>query len=1270
MLKRLLTLVVCALSAVISFGEASHSVHLVVKRPFVSEHYDTTGNVISDSLARGYPIRVTVLRSEEESLSQTSATDDSGSAAVVFSSWADQTPVDSTSITRMAVSFPNTREVVGAFGRALFEPMQFDSVDFKQTEVTLVLPPTVSVDEFTIGEGAFNVCNFAVVADMHIGENNEPSNNQIDFEGSGWDDSDNRTQSYNNVVNDSNVLGAIAWESPDFIVLLGDITTSSERSEYERALALRKYFASEEGLDCPWVPVIGNHDLWPYCQPNSPPEPQPGETEYGEYFWDADSAITESLSLSLPNWELSLQKHVTVPQTPQYETYCFPGAFDFQGARFVLGDFNSRSHVPSGWNGVIGSAELVLASYLEFAGAVREARSHRNLIVLAHHPLAHWSPWIYNDPFRSTAIDSLAGVGENLMRDYGPVPSWIGGHFHGGWGHCNRDTLIRDGGGNSTVSRALTLVHAAKEGWYGWFRVYDDVKAEIQAPTGGPLAVTQTFAPNFLHVEGEDAPARVHWDLGDGTAFWTSYGDRPAHTYHLYDNHDTLFKATLEVETNSGRLVTVSRLIHVVGSPYNLHAEYVHSDAVKLRWDFDNATSLCLRYHIWRDGSEIGVQNDPEEKCWTDDDVHSNETHTYRVVAEHSGGNIPPLSPAAEVVVSIPTLWLPAACIPDGPRSKNVKDGGALAGAPGLNDAYVYALKGNNTTEFYRYSVSNNAWQLMDSIPKFDRTSRKKTVKLGGALASIPDGRVYAVKGNNTRGFWCYDPGSSWQEKCSAPAGEHGKLIKGGAGLAALKVHFPDDTDTNFVYLLKGSGTCEFYRYNVERDTWQQMADAPHQGNRTYKSGSCIACDPEAGAIYVLKGGRTEFYAYDALENAWTTRETLPKVGSSGRSKVAKVGACLAFLDGGVYALKGASTNDFFLYRPDNWVVLESMPAGTQHKSVRAGGALSAAAGMLWALRGSNTRDFYRCTGSDLGVSFVPPWVPPAVGQNEVQISACANATAETPTWSNDGAWVAFCRTNQGYMALHKAPANGGQATALTSVSGSCSAPTWSPDGSTIAIEYESNNGQFRQIAIVSSSGGQVTELTSDACDHENPDWVLAGNGLFYSRFDATTGYDQIYHISSSGGSEQAKSSTSYAHEKPQVLSSTEVICQRDGNDVYSGILKLNVNTGQEVELTSGSADYSNPSVAVGARLVACEKTDQDGFSQIVVFSADGGTETVVTSGSYDFESPSICYDGSVLSCIRIGSSGSAVCVIDLLEGTCQTFTDALADREADCDFG
>jgi len=612
-----------------------------------------------------------------------------------------------------------------------------------------------------------------------------------------------------------------------------------------------------------------------------------------------------------------------------------------------------------------------------------------------------------------------------------------------------------------------------------------------------------------------------------------------------------------------------------------------------------------------------------------------------------------------------PPAWQVRSDVPLGTKNRRVKDGGSLAGTfvPDSSREYVYALKGNNTCEFFRYDLQSGTWSSRESLPVVGGTGVAKRVKKGGCLASVSDGRLFALKGNNTREFWRYDPGQSgykWQEMSAVPPGASEKPVREGASLAAVRIGSSD-----YVYMLKGSNTREFFRYDVAANTWATMA-SPSAGpyGKNFKNGSCLAYDG-VDTIYALKGATNEFSAYCISSNTWLARETMPRLGASGRKRPAHYGTSLAHQSDAIYALKGSRTNDFFTYRSDGdtWELAPSLPSNGS-RGVSGGGALAAIGGLVWALRGCNTLDFLRFTpGFEQGALAGQGGSSP--GANEVQIAACANATATTPRWSPDGSWVAFCRNDQSqcqYSQVFKAPANGGQTTELTSLSGDCSNPVWSPNDSSIAFEYES--GGYTQVAIVPSSGGQVTVLSSDACDHERPEWSSGGDGLFYSRLDST-GYTQVYYVSSSGGSEQAKSSTSYAHEKPQVLSNTEVICVRDGDDVYTGICKLNVNTGQEVALTSGSADYSNPSVAAGARLVACEKVDQDGYSQIVVFSADGGTETVVTSGSYDFESPSICYDGSVVSCIRVGSSGSAVCVIDLLEGTCQVFTDALADRES-----
>lgn len=79
----------------------------------------------------------------------------------------------------------------------------------------------------------------------------------------------------------------------------------------------------------------------------------------------------------------------------------------------------------------------------------------------------------------------------------------------------------------------------------------------------------------------------------------------------------------------------------------------------------------------------------------------------------------------------------------------NVRTGGALAYASG---DYIYALRGNNTNDFWRYSISGNSWVTRADTPR--------NVEAGGALTY--DGTyIYALRGNNSRSFWRFSPGPS-----------------------------------------------------------------------------------------------------------------------------------------------------------------------------------------------------------------------------------------------------------------------------------------------------------------------------------------------------------------------------------------------------------------------------------------------------------------------------------------------------------------------------
>jgi hypothetical protein len=321
-----------------------------------------------------------------------------------------------------------------------------------------------------------------------------------------------------------------------------------------------------------------------------------------------------------------------------------------------------------------------------------------------------------------------------------------------------------------------------------------------------------------------------------------------------------------------------------------------------------------------------------------------------------------------------PSGWQPLADLPLGIKDKKVKDGGCLAAYQKGDTDCVYALKGNNRLEFYRYNRVTNTWTALESIPVIGRSGKKKAVKKGATLAKRPPPmycHAYATKGNNTLEFWEFDPTADaypWIQMADVPAGV--KTIKEGAGAAAVVI-----ADTCFIYFLKGSGTQEFYRYNTVTNVWEPRADAPlGLSGKPFKKGSCLADgNPNATALYVLKGGYNEFYAYDIAANAWATLTSLPFIGSSGKKKKAGDGAELARAGGKVFALKGNNTLEFWFYDPAGgaWTQLEDMPLGAG-KKVKGGGALTHAfnltdaTGSLYAFKGNNTLEFYDYPLTDL----------------------------------------------------------------------------------------------------------------------------------------------------------------------------------------------------------------------------------------------------------------------------------------------------------------
>jgi len=84
-------------------------------------------------------------------------------------------------------------------------------------------------------------------------------------------------------------------------------------------------------------------------------------------------------------------------------------------------------------------------------------------------------------------------------------------------------------------------------------------------------------------------------------------------------------------------------------------------------------------------------------------------------------------------------------------RKRKSRQGGCAAWFEGN----IYALKGGNTIQFWRYDAAANAWSESDSLPRQGASGRRRKVYAGGSMVSV-DGTLYALKGNRTGELWRY----------------------------------------------------------------------------------------------------------------------------------------------------------------------------------------------------------------------------------------------------------------------------------------------------------------------------------------------------------------------------------------------------------------------------------------------------------------------------------------------------------------------------------
>lgn len=187
------------------------------------------------------------------------------------------------------------------------------------------------------------------------------------------------------------------------------------------------------------------------------------------------------------------------------------------------------------------------------------------------------------------------------------------------------------------------------------------------------------------------------------------------------------------------------------------------------------------------------------------------------------------------------------------PKKKTkVKDGAAMTS----DGAVIYAIKGGKVNEFWKYIPGTpGIWDGLESIPrrmvnpKYNKISMPKT---GAALACNPSGSVYLLKGNGTNEFWKYYPSQSLMLERTAsnpnPSIQNQPARNKTSTLLNL-IPNPISKNTQIAYTITNPGIVSIKLYNADGRLVNTIKNA-HHATGTYQIN--LSAQSLAKGIYFL----------------------------------------------------------------------------------------------------------------------------------------------------------------------------------------------------------------------------------------------------------------------------------------------------------------------------------------------------------------------------------------------------------------------------------